>query len=209
MLVVFPKGLEEGFDIAADVVVVGDDVLELLGQIHPDDIAVDEFLHLFPQEVDHVRDSQVLVGFGFRFLLQGVEVNFAQVDFGQRLDGLTRRDDRFVDELVGFALSLVVVAGFVNFATDDFAQVLEYFLGALVFRVVANILGQCFILLECWQLPIFRFGYENEKVGVILTGLVPGDLRQASFLTEGPDKFLVKLSATMDHLNLPFGRDKV
>ena len=56
---------------------------------------------------------------------------------------------------------------------------------------------------------VYRFGYEYQKVGVMLTGLVPGDHRQTSFLTEGPDERLVKLSATVDRLNHRFGRDKV
>lgn len=56
---------------------------------------------------------------------------------------------------------------------------------------------------------VYRFGYEYQKVGVMLTGLVPGGHRQASFLTGGPDERLVKLSATVDRLNHRFGRDKV
>ena len=44
---------------------------------------------------------------------------------------------------------------------------------------------------------------------MLLSGLVPGDHRQLSFLTGGPDERLVRLSATVDRLNLRFGRDKV
>ena len=56
---------------------------------------------------------------------------------------------------------------------------------------------------------IFQFGYEYQKVGVILSGLVPADHRQQGIFTEGPDERLVKLSATVDRLNYRFGRDKV
>jgi DNA polymerase V len=56
---------------------------------------------------------------------------------------------------------------------------------------------------------VYQFGYAYQKVGVILSNLVPGDHRQASFLTEGPDERLATLSATMDRLNHRFGRDKV
>ena len=56
---------------------------------------------------------------------------------------------------------------------------------------------------------VYQFGYDYQKVGVILSNLVPSDHRQASFLTEGPDARLATLSATMDRLNHRFGRDKV
>lgn len=56
---------------------------------------------------------------------------------------------------------------------------------------------------------IFRFGYEYQKVGVILSGLVPADHRQQNIFTEGPNERLVRLSAAIDRLNQRFGRDKV
>lgn len=56
---------------------------------------------------------------------------------------------------------------------------------------------------------IFQFGYEYQKVGVMLSGLVPASHRQTSLLTDGPDERLVQLSATIDRLNHRFGRDKV
>ncbi|GHB87516.1 Y-family DNA polymerase [Persicitalea jodogahamensis] len=56
---------------------------------------------------------------------------------------------------------------------------------------------------------VFRFGYAYQKVGVILSNLVPIDHRQAAIFTDGPDERLVRLSATIDRLNHRYGRDKV
>lgn len=56
---------------------------------------------------------------------------------------------------------------------------------------------------------VYQFGYDYQKVGVMLSNLVPSDHRQASFLTDGPDERLAALSATVDRLNYRFGRDKV
>lgn len=56
---------------------------------------------------------------------------------------------------------------------------------------------------------IFAFGYEYQKVGVILSGLVPAGHRQGSIFTNGPDERLVKLSGVVDALNYRHGRDKV
>lgn len=55
----------------------------------------------------------------------------------------------------------------------------------------------------------FAFGYEFQKVGVMLTGLVPDSHRQPDLFTDEPDQRLVKLSAVMDKLNHRHGRDKV
>ena len=56
---------------------------------------------------------------------------------------------------------------------------------------------------------IFRFGYAYQKVGVILSGLVPADHRQGDVFTSGPDEWLVKLSAVVDRINYRHGRDTV
>ncbi len=56
---------------------------------------------------------------------------------------------------------------------------------------------------------IFRFGYEYQKVGVLLTGLVPGNFRQGGLFTNGPDERLIRLSAAVDKLNCRYGRDRV
>lgn len=56
---------------------------------------------------------------------------------------------------------------------------------------------------------IFAFGYEYQKVGILLTGLVPADYRQAGIFTSGPDERLVKLSNVVDGINQRHGRDRV
>lgn len=56
---------------------------------------------------------------------------------------------------------------------------------------------------------IFRFGYEYQKVGIMLSGLGPADHRQAELFTSGPDERLVKLSAVMDRVNARHGRDRI
>lgn len=56
---------------------------------------------------------------------------------------------------------------------------------------------------------VFRFGYEYQKVGVMLTGLVSVDYQQTSLFTDGPDGRMTKLSATVDKLNTRHGRDRV
>lgn len=56
---------------------------------------------------------------------------------------------------------------------------------------------------------IFAFGYEYQKVGVMLLGLVPADYRQGGIFVSGPDERLIKLSAAVDKINHQYGRDKV
>jgi DNA polymerase V len=56
---------------------------------------------------------------------------------------------------------------------------------------------------------IFRFGYEYQKVGVMLTGLVPADFRQANLFNQGPDDRQIRLARIVDKLNYRYGRDKV
>ncbi|GAB3715865.1 Y-family DNA polymerase [Spirosoma flavus] len=56
---------------------------------------------------------------------------------------------------------------------------------------------------------IYRFGYEYQKVGVILSNLVPGDFQQETLFTAGPDRRMAKLSKVVDKLNYRYGRDKV
>jgi DNA polymerase V len=56
---------------------------------------------------------------------------------------------------------------------------------------------------------IFRFGYAYQKVGVMLTGLVPADHRQASLFSEGPDDRQITLARVVDKLNYRYGRDRV
>ena len=56
---------------------------------------------------------------------------------------------------------------------------------------------------------IFQFGYHYQKVGVILSGLVPAGFRQGSLFTDAPDERLMALSQLMDKLNDRHGRDRV
>ena len=56
---------------------------------------------------------------------------------------------------------------------------------------------------------IFAFGYEYQKVGILLTGLVPADYRQGGIFTSGPDERLIKLSNVVDRINQRHGRDRV
>lgn len=56
---------------------------------------------------------------------------------------------------------------------------------------------------------IYRPLYHYQKVGVMLSGFVPQDHRQASVFTEEPDPRLFKLSKVADELNQKYGRDKV
>lgn len=56
---------------------------------------------------------------------------------------------------------------------------------------------------------VFRFGYEYQKVGLMLTGLVGDDHLQKHLFADDPDKRQGKLSAVVDCLNHRYGRDKV
>jgi DNA polymerase V len=56
---------------------------------------------------------------------------------------------------------------------------------------------------------IFRFGYEYQKVGVMLTGLVPDTYLQQHLFVDEPDGRMSKLSGVMDALNKRYGRDRV
>ncbi|HEY0108502.1 MAG TPA: Y-family DNA polymerase [Fibrella sp.] len=56
---------------------------------------------------------------------------------------------------------------------------------------------------------IYKFGYHYQKVGVMLTGLVPADFRQANLFNCGPDDRQTKLAQVVDQLNYRYGRDKV
>lgn len=55
----------------------------------------------------------------------------------------------------------------------------------------------------------FRFGFEYQKVGVMLMGLGPAEHQQTNLFRSGPDPRLTKLSATVDKLNCRHGRDRV
>ena len=56
---------------------------------------------------------------------------------------------------------------------------------------------------------VFKFGYDYQKVGVLLIGLVPADHRQVDLLTDVPDERLSRLSAVVDKINCRHGRDRV
>jgi DNA polymerase V len=56
---------------------------------------------------------------------------------------------------------------------------------------------------------VFSFGYEYQKVGIILSGFVTADHRQRGLFVEGPDERLIKLSGVVDQLNSKHGRDRV
>lgn len=56
---------------------------------------------------------------------------------------------------------------------------------------------------------IFRFGYQYQKVGIMLTDLVGADYRQVGVFTDGPDERLIRVSAVMDKVNQRYGHDKL
>ena len=56
---------------------------------------------------------------------------------------------------------------------------------------------------------IFAFGYEYQKVGIILSGLVPADHRQQALFTNGPDNRQLQLAKVMDKVNKRYGRDRL
>ena len=56
---------------------------------------------------------------------------------------------------------------------------------------------------------IFRYGYEYQKTGVMLSGLVPSGHRQQELFTSGPDERLTKLATVMDRVNARHGRDRL
>ncbi|GAB2524779.1 DinB/UmuC family translesion DNA polymerase [Spirosoma aerophilum] len=56
---------------------------------------------------------------------------------------------------------------------------------------------------------IFQFGYNYQKVGLILSNFVPFDYRRKGVFVEGPDERLLKLSGIVNKLNYRHGRDFV
>jgi DNA polymerase V len=56
---------------------------------------------------------------------------------------------------------------------------------------------------------LFQFGYNYQKVGIILSDIVPGDFRQKGVFVDGPDERLIKLSAVIDQINFRYGQDKL
>ena len=56
---------------------------------------------------------------------------------------------------------------------------------------------------------IFAFGYAYQKVGLIMTDLVPTDYRQKGVFVEGPDERLIRLAGVVDKLNHRYGQDKL
>ena len=56
---------------------------------------------------------------------------------------------------------------------------------------------------------IFRFGYNYQKVGVMLSGLVPTGHRQEALFTDRPDERLATLATVMDRVNARHGRDRI
>ncbi|MGF7215990.1 DNA polymerase V [Spirosoma lacussanchae] len=56
---------------------------------------------------------------------------------------------------------------------------------------------------------IYAFGYEYQKVGVILSGLVPAGHQQQALFSDAPDQRLASLSKVVDKINHRHGRDKV
>jgi DNA polymerase V len=56
---------------------------------------------------------------------------------------------------------------------------------------------------------IYQFGYAYQKVGIMLSNLVPDGHRQPSFFCDARDERLVKLYQVVDRLNHRHGRDKV
>jgi DNA polymerase V len=56
---------------------------------------------------------------------------------------------------------------------------------------------------------IFRYGYLFQKVGVILSNLVPDTYRQKGVFVEGPNERLIKLAKVVDRINHRHGQDRV
>ncbi|MBO0936454.1 Y-family DNA polymerase [Fibrella sp. HMF5335] len=56
---------------------------------------------------------------------------------------------------------------------------------------------------------VYRFGYAYQKVGIILSNLVPDNHRQLALFSDSLDERLVKLHQVTDRLNHRYGRDKV
>lgn len=56
---------------------------------------------------------------------------------------------------------------------------------------------------------IFAFGYQFQKVGLILNNLVPSDHRQYDLYRSAPDERLTTLMERIDQLNYRYGRDTV
>ncbi len=56
---------------------------------------------------------------------------------------------------------------------------------------------------------VFKFGYEYQKAGVMLSGLVPNSHLQQHLFIDEPDGRMSKLSGVMDALNKRYGRDRV
>ncbi|WP_369822681.1 MULTISPECIES: DUF4113 domain-containing protein [Spirosoma] len=56
---------------------------------------------------------------------------------------------------------------------------------------------------------VYRFGYNYQKIGIILSNFVPADHRQQGIFVEGPNERLLTLSGVIDRLNARHGRDRV
>ena len=56
---------------------------------------------------------------------------------------------------------------------------------------------------------IFQFGYNYQKVGIIMSNLVPADYRQKGVFVDGPDERLIQVASVLDKLNKLYGRDRV
>lgn len=56
---------------------------------------------------------------------------------------------------------------------------------------------------------IYQFGYAYQKVGIMLSNLVPDTHRQESLFCDTRDERLIKLHQVVDRLNHRHGRDKV
>lgn len=56
---------------------------------------------------------------------------------------------------------------------------------------------------------IFAYGYNYQKVGLIMTDLVPADYRQKGVFVDGPDERLIQLAGVVDKLNQRYGQNKI
>jgi DNA polymerase V len=56
---------------------------------------------------------------------------------------------------------------------------------------------------------IYQFGYAYQKVGIILTNLVPATHRQTACFWNTPDERRLRLLGTIDQLNHRYGRDTI
>jgi DNA polymerase V len=56
---------------------------------------------------------------------------------------------------------------------------------------------------------LFQFGYNYQKVGVILNDIIPDDIHQGNLFAEFPTAKSLHIGKAIDRINRKHGRDKV